>query len=263
MAHPSGRRHEVSCSSSPTRAAACPLVHADNSDPAATDVTFNVTEDSCTALPDLTQYATDWNGTGWNRDSLTAVVTSTPSRGTLYSDSNCETAATNPSGVTPTSLYYKAPHNEFSYSESAYDPTPSGVNGVLTTLAWSVSDGQGGSDTASLAIRVVSVNDAPIALPSQEMVFMAIPKRITVNGPRLPPRARSRRQAATPPRRYAATPPRRATHSRRQAPAHAATHPLTLPVLRVYQAPTSMAPTLLSPSPRAPSSSLVRRATAR
>ncbi|WP_299672063.1 Ig-like domain-containing protein [uncultured Roseobacter sp.] len=99
-----------------------------NDPPVAADDVANVDEDGF-VLIDVTANDTDGNG-----DALTIVSVETPENGTAVIGAN----------------------------QIRYDPDAN-FNGV-ETISYTVSDGRGGSDTASIQITVNSVNDLPTAV---------------------------------------------------------------------------------------------------
>ena len=168
----------------------------DNSDPSATTLYTNVTEDSCTPLPSLSgsDRVSDWDNDGplSRGQTLSSRLTALPACGlsgatgcgTIYTDSACSLAVASAStlaSLDPANLYYKPGKDDYSYS----NVTESMVNaeGVYSRIAWKVSDSAGGeSEQAEIRVRVSAVNDAPVALPSNTSVYMDIPEWITVNG---------------------------------------------------------------------------------
>ena len=67
----------------------------DNSAPVAAGATWNVTEDSCTQLPALTAYASDWDADDYlgRAQTLTTELTGLPTSGSLHTEANCETSS--------------------------------------------------------------------------------------------------------------------------------------------------------------------------
>lgn len=176
----------------------------DNSDPQASNATFNTTEDSCVALPSLAGHITDWDVTGLPARSqpLSARLTSLPACasgggsgcGDFYSDSSCTnriTAASALADLEPDAVYYQGAPNAYSYAEDGSTVGVQGSEGVYALVEWEASDNNTGTDTATLHIRVASVNDAPIAWDyttptvagaNPSPVYMDLPYSIYVNG---------------------------------------------------------------------------------
>lgn len=187
-----GQMYMLSMYSSPLSPAEVQANYAaglDNSAPYARDAAWNVTEDSCTQLPSLDAFVSDWDRDGelQRAQSLTTELTGLPTSGTLHTDSACATAAVaDPAAlasVSPTSLYYQPPRDVYSLLAANGHPAASSyASGMLATIAWRVSDGAGGTDSAVLSVGVSDVNDAPVAWDSAASVYMAIPSRLTVNG---------------------------------------------------------------------------------
>ena len=186
------------------RGADQPCQGLDNSDPQASNATFNTTEDSCVALPSLAGHITDWDVTGLPARSqpLSARLTSLPACasgggsgcGDFYSDSSCTnriTAASALADLEPDAVYYKGAPNAYSYAEDGSTVGVQGSEGVYALVEWEASDNNTGTDTATLHIRVASVNDAPIAWDyttptvagaNPSPVYMDLPYSIYVNG---------------------------------------------------------------------------------
>ena len=157
----------------------------DNNAPVASDGSHTLTEDACSQLPTFAY--SDWDNTP-GRAALGAsaamqthafrVDPSTLTGGMLFTDSSCTTQlAATITDVPDGQLWFKPTADEFqpafTYSGASY-----------ASFQWSVTDDGApqGTDTASMTLNVVAVNDAPVAGDSALEAFMAVRKRIYISG---------------------------------------------------------------------------------
>ena len=158
----------------------------DNSAPVASDGSYSVAEDACAPLApvaallvatSVSDYDTDVLGRAQN---FTVYATAggapspNPSRGKLYSDASCTSPLPNGSTAPLAALYYRGAPDENAAELSLAH---------YADLAWAVTDGAGGSATATLAIDVTPVNDPPEPIDtSGAFAYVGLPATFTVAG---------------------------------------------------------------------------------
>ena len=162
----------------------------DNTAPVARDLSVTIAEDLCTQLPAFEPHFSDWDNGGRAALAGTSVTPQThtfaidPSslaRGTLYEAAGCAAesrvdGSLGSKAVGSGALWFEPAKDEF----GAY----AGASPYYATFAWSVTDSAAppGTDSGVVSLNVTAVNDAPVAGDSALEVYMALQKRIYVNG---------------------------------------------------------------------------------
>lgn len=126
----------------------CYAVLGANTAPAATPLTSTCVEDETVTI---TLSGTDTDG-----DSLTALISSLPAKGTLYQTSDGVQVG---DPITLAPVIVRNPQGQV-----IYRPAPDGFGSPYTTFKFKVNDGMVSSAEATATVNVTNVNDAPVAV---------------------------------------------------------------------------------------------------